>query len=73
MILSNFSFPAGTHICEVEVDEDTGETKVAKYTVVDDFGTVINPLVVEGQVYGGVAQGIGQAYMKMATMMNLVN
>jgi len=58
---SNFSFPAGTHICEVEIDEETGETKIVKYTVVDDFGTVINPLVVEGQVYGGVAQGIGQA------------
>ena len=57
----NFSFPAGTHICEVEVDQDTGETKVAKYTAVDDFGTIINPLVVEGQVYGGLAQGIGQA------------
>jgi len=58
---SNFSFPSGSHICEVEVDEETGETKVVKYTVVDDFGTIINPLVVEGQVYGGIAQGIGQA------------
>jgi len=58
---SNFSFPAGTHICEVEVDQDTGETKVVKYTVVDDFGTIINPLIVEGQVHGGLAQGIGQA------------
>ena len=57
----NFSFPAGTHICEVEVDQDTGETKVAKYTAVDDFGTIINPMIVEGQVYGGLAQGIGQA------------
>jgi len=57
----NFSFPAGTHICEVEVDQETGETKVAKYTAVDDFGTIINPLIVEGQVYGGLAQGIGQA------------
>jgi len=63
---SNFSFPAGTHICEVEVDEETGETKVAKYTVVDDFGTVINPLIVEGQVYGGVAQGVGQALYENA-------
>ena len=63
---SNFSFPAGTHICEVEVDQDTGETKVAKYTVVDDFGTVINPLIVEGQVHGGVAQGIGQALYENA-------
>ena len=57
----NFSFPAGTHICEVEVDPDTGETKVAKYTAVDDFGTIINPLIVEGQVHGGLVQGIGQA------------
>ncbi|HJO77328.1 MAG TPA: xanthine dehydrogenase family protein molybdopterin-binding subunit [Pelagibacteraceae bacterium] len=57
----NFSFPAGTHICEVEVDQDTGETKVVKYTAVDDFGTIINPLIVEGQVHGGVVQGIGQA------------
>ena len=63
---SNFSFPAGSHICEVEVDQDTGETKVAKYTVVDDFGTVINPLIVEGQVHGGVAQGIGQALYENA-------
>jgi len=63
---SNFSFPAGSHICEVEVDQDTGETKVVKYTVVDDFGTVINPLVVEGQVYGGVAQGVGQALYENA-------
>ena len=57
----NFSFPAGTHICEVEVDQETGETKVEKYTAVDDFGTIINPMVVEGQVYGGIVQGIGQA------------
>ena len=54
------------HICEVEVDQDTGETKVVKYTVVDDFGTVINPLIVEGQVHGGVAQGIGQALYENA-------
>jgi len=58
---ANFSFPAGTHICEVEVDQSTGLTKVVKYTAVDDFGTIINPLVVEGQVHGGLAQGIGQA------------
>jgi len=63
---SNFSFPSGSHICEVEVDDETGETKLVKYTVVDDFGTVINPLVVEGQVYGGVAQGVGQALYENA-------
>ena len=58
---ANFSFPAGTHICEVEVDPETGETKVVKYTAVDDFGRIVNPMIVEGQVHGGVAQGIGQA------------
>tara|TARA_B100001123_G_scaffold426776_1_gene541417 strand:- start:1565 stop:3937 length:2373 start_codon:yes stop_codon:yes gene_type:complete len=62
----NFSFPAGSHICEVEVDPDTGETKVVAYTAVDDFGTVINPMIVEGQVHGGVAQGIGQALYENA-------
>ena len=58
---ANFSFPAGSHICEVEVDPETGETEVVKYTAIDDFGTIINPLVVEGQVHGGLVQGIGQA------------
>ena len=62
----NFSFPAGTHICEVEVDPNTGETKVVTYTAVDDFGTVINPMIVEGQVHGGVVQGIGQALYENA-------
>ena len=63
---SNFVFPAGVHICEVEVDADTGVTKVVNYTAVDDFGTIINPMVVEGQVQGGVAQGIGQALLEGA-------
>jgi len=63
---SNFSFPAGTHICEVEVDQETGETKLDRYTVVDDFGTIINPLIVEGQVHGGIAQGVGQALYENA-------
>jgi carbon-monoxide dehydrogenase large subunit len=58
---SNFSFPAGSHIAEVEIDPETGEVKVEKYTAVDDFGRIVNPLVVEGQVHGGIAQGIGQA------------
>jgi len=62
----NFSFPAGSHICEVEIDSETGETKVVKYTAVDDFGTVINPMVVEGQIHGGVTQGIGQALYENA-------
>jgi carbon-monoxide dehydrogenase large subunit len=57
----NFSFPAGTHICEIEVDPETGSVEVVNYTAVDDFGTIINPMIVSGQVHGGVAQGIGQA------------
>ena len=58
---ANFSFPAGSHICEVEIDPDTGNVKVEKYTAVDDFGRIVNPMIVEGQVHGGIAQGIGQA------------
>ena len=54
------TFPNGCHVCEVEIDPDTGETKILRYTVVDDFGVVINPFVVEGQVHGGIVQGIGQ-------------
>jgi aerobic carbon-monoxide dehydrogenase large subunit len=58
---ANFVFPAGVHICEVEVDPDTGVTTIANYTCVDDFGNLINPMIVEGQVHGGIVQGIGQA------------
>jgi carbon-monoxide dehydrogenase large subunit len=58
---TNFTFPAGCHICEVEVDPDTGHAEVVAWTAVDDFGIVINPMIVEGQVHGGVAQGVGQA------------
>lgn len=58
------AFPNGVHIGEVEINPDTGETQVVKYTVVDDFGNVINPLLVGGQVHGGVVQGIGQALME---------
>ncbi|MYG41772.1 MAG: xanthine dehydrogenase family protein molybdopterin-binding subunit [Rhodobacteraceae bacterium] len=54
------SFPNGAHICEVEVDPETGYTKVVKYTVVDDLGVIINPVLAQGQVHGGVVQGIGQ-------------
>lgn len=57
----NFSFPAGTHICEVEIDPETGQVEIVSYTAVDDFGTVINPMIVAGQVQGGVAHGVGQA------------
>jgi carbon-monoxide dehydrogenase large subunit len=60
----NFTFPAGCHICEVEVDRDTGHIRIVKFTAVDDFGTVINPMIVEGQVHGGIAQGIGQAMLE---------
>jgi carbon-monoxide dehydrogenase large subunit len=58
---TNFTFPAGCHICEVEVDPETGMTEIVAWTAVDDFGTVINPMIVEGQVHGGIAQGVGQA------------
>ncbi|MEM9207174.1 MAG: xanthine dehydrogenase family protein molybdopterin-binding subunit [Pseudomonadota bacterium] len=58
---ANFTFPAGCHICEVEIDPATGVTDVVNYVAVDDFGVVINPMIVEGQMHGGIAQGIGQA------------
>jgi len=61
---TNFTFPAGSHICEVEVDPDTGQTRIVNFTAVDDFGNVINPMIVEGQVHGGLAQGIGQALLE---------
>ena len=60
----NFTFPSGCHICEVEVDPETGVTQVVNFTAVDDVGRVINPMIVEGQVQGGVAQGIGQALLE---------
>jgi carbon-monoxide dehydrogenase large subunit len=58
---TNFTFPAGSYVCEVEVDKETGATQIVGFTAVDDFGKVINPMIVEGQVHGGLAQGIGQA------------
>ncbi len=58
---SNFTFPFGTHVCVVEIDEETGEPRITKYVAVDDCGNVINPLLVEGQIHGGLVQGIGQA------------
>src|SRR6058998_30001 len=61
---TNFTFPAGTHICEVEVDPETGAVQIDRFTAVDDFGTIINPMIVEGQVHGGLVQGIGQALME---------
>ena len=55
------SFPNGAHFSEVEIDTETGVVEVVSYTVVDDFGNLINPMLAEGQVHGGIGQGIGQA------------
>ena len=60
----NFTYPAGTHISEVEIDGETGVVKIAAFVAVDDFGNVINPMIVEGQVHGGLCQGIGQALLE---------
>ncbi|WP_131740365.1 xanthine dehydrogenase family protein molybdopterin-binding subunit [Actinomadura roseirufa] len=62
----NFSFPHGTHLCAAEVDTETGMVRLRKYVAVDDVGKVINPLIVEGQVHGGLAQGIAQALYEEA-------
>ena len=62
--LDAWTFPNGCHVAEVEVDPETGVTRIVRYTVVDDFGVVVNPLLVEGQVHGGVVQGIGQALLE---------
>jgi aerobic carbon-monoxide dehydrogenase large subunit len=61
---TNFTYPAGTHICEVEVDPETGKTTVCSFIAVDDFGNIVNPMIVSGQVHGGIAQGLGQAMME---------
>jgi aerobic carbon-monoxide dehydrogenase large subunit len=61
---SNFTYPAGTYICEVEIDPATGATRIERFTACDDFGNVINPMIVEGQVHGGLVQGIGQAMLE---------
>jgi len=63
---TNFTFPSGVHICEVEIDPETGATRIDRWTAVDDFGTLVNPMIVEGQVHGGVAQGVGQALLEGA-------
>ena len=60
----NFTFPGGCHICEVEVDPETGKTRVVAFTAVDDVGRVVNPMIVSGQIQGGIAQGIGQALLE---------
>jgi carbon-monoxide dehydrogenase large subunit len=62
----NFTFPGGCHICEVEIDRDTGVVRVVNFVAVDDVGRVVNPMIVEGQVQGGLAQGIGQALLENA-------
>lgn len=62
----NFSFPHGTHLCATDVDTETGQVTIRRYVCVDDVGTVVNPLIVEGQVHGGVAQGIAQALYEEA-------
>jgi carbon-monoxide dehydrogenase large subunit len=60
------TYPNGTHICEVEIDPETGETRVVTYTIVDDFGATVNPMLLAGQVHGGVMQGLGQALTETA-------
>jgi carbon-monoxide dehydrogenase large subunit len=62
----NFSFPHGTHLCAMEVDTETGAVKMRKYVACDDIGTIINPLIVAGQVHGGLVQGIAQALWEEA-------
>ncbi len=61
---ANFTYPAGAYLCEVELDPETGKVQVVGFTCADDFGNVVNPMIVEGQVHGGVAQGIGQALLE---------
>jgi carbon-monoxide dehydrogenase large subunit len=63
---TNFTFPAGSYVCEVEVDPETGAVRIDRFSASDDFGNVINPMIVEGQVHGGVAHGIGQALLEHA-------
>ena len=62
----NFTFPAGTYICEVEIEPSTGETQIVNFVAADDFGNIVNPMIVEGQVHGGLVQGIGQAMLEGA-------
>ena len=64
---TNFTYPAGTYICEVEIDPETGTSKVMQFVAVDDFGNIVNPMIVEGQVHGGLAQGLGQAMLEQCT------
>ena len=61
---TNFTYPAGSYVCEVEIDPETGKVKIEKFTAVDDFGNIVNPMIVAGQVHGGIGQGLGQAMME---------
>ena len=67
---TNFTYPAGSYVCEVEVDPETGKTTVVQFVAVDDFGNIVNPMIVEGQVHGGIAQGLGQALLEGAVYDN---
>jgi carbon-monoxide dehydrogenase large subunit len=64
---ANFTYPAGAYACEVEVDPETGKVTIEKFTTADDFGNVVNPMIVNGQVHGGLVQGIGQALLENAS------
>ena len=66
MIPTNFTYPFGCHIAVVEVDKETGKVTLKRFIAVDDVGNVINPMIVEGQIHGGVVQGIGQALFEGA-------
>ena len=61
---ANFTYPAGAYACEVELDPETGKVTIERFSAADDFGNVINPMIVSGQVHGGLAQGIGQALLE---------
>jgi carbon-monoxide dehydrogenase large subunit len=66
----NFTFPYGCHLCEVEIDPDTGKIEIKALAAVDDFGNQMNPMIVEGQIHGGLAQGIGQGMMELCAFDN---
>jgi CO/xanthine dehydrogenase Mo-binding subunit len=68
---ANFTYPYGCHIAVVEVDKETGKVSLKRFIAVDDVGNVINPMIVDGQIHGGLAQGIGQAYWKEQFLMKM--
>ena len=67
------TYPNGTHVCEVEIDPETGETEIVRYIAVDDFGVVVNPMLLAGQIHGGLAQGIAQALTKAWSIRRMVS